>query len=117
MFSDPITITVNSVAKVLPRVLIDGQLATYQLSDGTFALDISHQTTKSGRIRSTVRFTQKAIVTDPLTSANDYDTCVFYYVIDRPAYGFSMTQVEQLVAALQAWTSTANVDKLFGQEI
>lgn len=117
MFADPQTLTVNSVAKSLPRIMIDGQKAIYQMADQTFTLTVSHQPAKDGRVRSTVRVEQKAIVTNPLDNTNDYDTLVFYYVLDRPSFGFSMAQVEQLVAAIQAFTTTTVVDKLFGQEI
>jgi len=55
-------------------------------------------------------------VTNPLDSTNDYDTLTYYFVIERPAYGFTMTQVEQLVAGFNSWLTTGNVDKLFGQE-
>jgi len=117
MFSDPLTLTVNSVAKTLPRILIDGPKATYQMADQTFTMSISHQVGKDKRIRSVLRVEQKAIVTNPVDSSNDYDTLVYYFVIDRPSFGFSITQVEQLVAAVQAFTTTGVVDKLFGQEI
>lgn len=116
MFSEPITITVNSVAKVMPRVSTKDLSSKYALSDGTFRLEISHQPSKD-RVRSMARFTQRAIVTNPLDStSNDYDELSFYSVIDRPLYGFSQTQVEQLVAAFQTWLNTAAVDKLYGQE-
>jgi len=117
MFTDPISVTVNSVAQSMPRILIDGQKAVYQKSDGTFTLTISHQTTKDRRVRSTIRLEQKAVVTNPLDSTNDYDTLVFYCVMDRPSYGFSMAQCEQIIAGLQAYMTASIVDKLFGQEI
>jgi len=118
MFSDPLTLTVNSVAKTLPRILIDGQKAVYQMADQTFTMTIAHQVGKQDkRVRSTLRVEQKAIVSNPLDLTNDYDTLVFYFVLDHPSFGFSQAQCEQLVAAVQAFTTTGVVDKLFGQEI
>jgi hypothetical protein len=63
-----------------------------------------------------VRIDQRAIVTNPLDSTNDYDTLSFYSVIDRPVYGFTTAQIEQLVTGFQAWLTTGNVDKLIGTE-
>jgi len=117
MFADPQSITVNSVAQSLPRVLIDGSRAVYKKSDESFTLSISHQVTKDKRIRSTARFEQRGIVTNPLDSSNDYDTQSISVQLDRPNYGFSMAQVEQLVAAFTAWLTVGNVDKIYGQEI
>jgi len=115
MFADPQTVTVNSVAKVMARVLSDGKSATYQLSDQSFKLTISHQLSNQ-RIRSMVRIDQRAVVADPLTAVNDYETLSFYFVIDRPEYGFSSTQVDQLAAGLKTWLDTTAVGKLYGQE-
>jgi hypothetical protein len=62
------------------------------------------------------RIDQRAVVADPLTSVNDYETLSFYCVIDRPNYGFTTAQIEQLVTGFQAWLTTGNVDKLVGLE-
>jgi hypothetical protein len=116
MFADPQVITVNSVAESMPRVTTGDKQASYALADETFTLDISHQATKQGRIRSLVRFTQRKVVADPLTSVNDYDNLVLSFVIDRPGYGFSKTEVYQLIAGLKTWLDNTASDKLYGQE-
>jgi hypothetical protein len=116
MFADPQSVTVNSVAQSMPRITSTGLSAVYQKSDLSFKLTISHTPTKDDRIRSMVRIDQRAIVTNPLDSSNDYDTLSFYCVIDRPSYGFTTAQTEQLVAGLQAWLTSGNVDKLLGTE-
>lgn len=115
MFSDPQTVTINSVAQVMPRVSSDGRKAVYKKADDSFTLTISHQPTNN-RVRSSARLDQRAVVADPLTNVNDYETLSFYVVCDRPNYGFTMTQVEQIVAGFTAWLNTACVDRLFGQE-
>jgi len=115
MFADPQVVTVNAVAKSMARILILGTSATYQMSDETFKLTISHQKSNK-RIRSMVRIDQRAVVADPLTAENDYETLSFYFVIDRPEVGFSQTQVEQLVAGLKTWLDNAAIGKLYGQE-
>jgi predicted Zn-dependent peptidase len=63
-----------------------------------------------------VRVDQRAIVTNPLDSAADYDSISAEVIIDRPDYGFTVTQVDQLLAALKAQLTTAFVTKLYGNE-
>jgi hypothetical protein len=114
-FADPQVVTVNAVAKSMPRILTDGKSSTYQMADGSFKLTISHQLSK-GRVRTTARIDQRAIVPDPLTSVNDYETLSFYFVVDRPEVGFTDTQVNQLKTGLASWLSDATGTKLFGLE-
>jgi hypothetical protein len=116
MFSDPQSITVNSVAKSMPRVSTTGTASVYKKADETFQMTISHTKAQGGRIRSVVRVDQKAIVPDPLTSVNDYETLTVYTVIDRPLAGFTSADVNYLVAALSGWLDSTAVGKLFGQE-
>jgi hypothetical protein len=115
-FSDPQSVTVNAVAKSMPRVETDGKKSVYQKSDGTFKLTISHTPTGNGRIRTMARIDQRAVVPDPLTAVNDYETLSFYVVIDRPEVGFSATEVGYLTAGLVAWLDSTAVGKLFGLE-
>jgi hypothetical protein len=116
MFTDPQVVTVNAVAQSMARILSDGKKATYQKADGTFTLTISHLNLANDRIRSMARIDQKAIVTNPLDSSNDYDTLSFYFVVDRPFAGFSQTQLEQLIAGLKTWLDNTVIGKLYGQE-
>lgn len=115
MFTDPQSVTVNAVAQSMPRVSSVGQKATYQKADQTFTLTLSHTPTKD-RIRSMARIDQRAIVPDPLTAVNDWETLSFYCVIDRPAVGFSSAQVEQLIAGIKTWLDATAIGKLYGQE-
>lgn len=115
MFADPQSVTVNSVAQSMPKVSSEGLKTSYSKSDGTYKLTISHTPTKD-RVRSMARIDQRAIVADPLTAVNDYETLSFYVVIDRPIYGFTMTQVEQLIAGFKTWLDNTAIDKLYGQE-
>jgi hypothetical protein len=115
MFTDPQSVTVNAVAQSMPRVSTSGQKTTYQKNDQLWTLTISHTPNKD-RVRSMVRIDQKAIVADPLTSANDYDTLSFYVVLDRPVFGFTMVQCEQLITGFKTWLDNTAVDKIFGGE-
>jgi len=116
MFADPQSVTVNSVAQSLARILIEGKKCVYQKADATFTLTISHQQIAGDRLRSMARIDQRAVVPDPLTAVNDYETLSFYFVIDRPLVGFTSTQVEQLIAGLKTWLDSTAIGKLYGQE-
>lgn len=114
--ADPQVVTVNAVAQTMPRVLTSGTSAKYQKADETFTLNVSHTNTKDRRIRSMARIDQRAIVADPLTAENDYQVLSFYVVVDRPNYGFTQTQTEQLIAGFKTWLDNTMIGKLFGQE-
>jgi len=116
MFTDPQSVTVNTVAKSMPKILSDGTKSIYRTADGLYELTVSHQISR-GRVRSLVKVSQRAIVPDPLTSVNDYETLIFQMIIDRPEVGFDATTVGYLVTGVTAWINTAGVvGKLFGQE-
>jgi hypothetical protein len=119
MLSDPQTITVNAVAKAMPRIVSEGQHAFYQLSDQTFSLDILHRTIKrdgKNRVVSRASFSQRAVVPDPLTSVNDFETVSVSVQIDRPDAGFTSTQIDQMVAGFKSWLDSTMVGKLYGRE-
>lgn len=116
MFADPQSVTINAIAQSMPRVSQKDRSAVYMKGDQSYTLTISHTAGSKGHVRSLVRLDQRAVVTNPLDSTNDYDTMSFYVVLDRPTYGFTQVQAEQLVAGFNAWLSTGNVDKLWGQE-
>jgi len=113
--ADPQSVTINAVAQSMPRIVTGDRKSTYQKNDGVWTFEISHTPNKD-RIRSMVKLTQRAVVPDPLTAVNDYETLITYLVVDRPLAGFSMVQLEQQVAGFVAWLSNANVDKIYGQE-
>jgi len=62
------------------------------------------------------RIDNKAIVTNPLDSSNDFDTLSFYVVIDRPVFGFTSTQVDQLITGFKTWLDATTISKLFAEE-
>jgi len=114
-FTDPQSITVNSVAKSMPRVSTEGSKSLYAMADETFKMTISHQASKT-RTRRMVRVDQRVVAADPLTSLSEYKSLGVYIVIDEPEYGFSDTEIDYVVQALKTWASTANVLKVLGSE-
>lgn len=120
MLTEPQTVTINAVAFALARVqsgsLLTASPSVYQSPDETVTMTITNQKTKAGRLRHTVRLDVKAVVTNPIDSTTDYDSVSYTYVIDRPAFGFTVTQVDQHVAAFKTWLTTTIVGKLYGNE-
>lgn len=118
-FADPQSITVNAVAKSMPRILNEGTHSLYQMSDQTFSLDIRHRTVrrdKKLRVISLVAFTQRKVVADPLTAINDYEILTESVQIDRPEAGFTSTEVDQQWTGFKTWFDTTALGKIYGRE-
>lgn len=116
LFTDPQSVTINAVPHSMPRILSKDLKATYSKNDETVTMTISHQPSNNGRTRSQVRLDQRKIVTNPLDSSTDYDTLSFYFVLDRPSYGFSQVEVELLIAGLKTWLDNTAIGKIYGKE-
>lgn len=121
MFTDPITVTIATVATSLPRIGAGNLSSVYRTPDGSVALDIAHQdVSKGARESSLVRLTRKAVGTDPLNSTLNkaYESRV-HIVINTPANGVGISDavVKADIQALCVWVGTAgNLDKLLGKE-
>lgn len=116
MFTDPQSITVNGVAKSMPRISTGAKESVYATADELFRLRISHTITQDQRRRHLVRVDQRTIAADPLTAENSYQELGCYVVIDEPFIGFSDTEIGYLVAALAAYLTAGNVAKVLGSE-
>jgi len=116
MLTDPQVLTVNSVAKSMPRVETNGRKSVYQTDDSLFSQTISHRTTSAGRVQSLYATEQRGLVTSPIDSSVDYDSVKINVTIDRPGYGFTVTQIQQLMAAIKANLTDSLVAQLFGQQ-
>lgn len=119
MLTDPITLTLNGVSKSLARILIDGSKAVYQTNDEELTLTVSHQRS-NGRTRSMLRIDRRKAATDLVAFPQGFVVLTDYHVMDRPdstTSGFTLAEVEQLVACRQAYETNTIVDKLFGREI
>nr|QDH88467.1 MAG: hypothetical protein H4Bulk463692_000002 [Leviviridae sp.] len=116
MFSDPQSITVNSVAQSLPAIARNDVSSQYQKDDATYKMVISHQY-KTERNRFTVRIDANKVAADPLTAANNRvysQSC--YIVMDKPVVGYSNAETQQLASALTAFCTSANLLKVLGGE-
>lgn len=120
MLSDPQSINPGGGAVSLARIEVGNMLARYANSDNTLELDVKHQITKVGRVRSEVSLVQTKVVTDPVSSTNDSEDCTVRILIDRPPFGWTQAQIISLVAGLKTWLTetadTGNIAKLYGKE-
>lgn len=116
MFSDPQSVTVNSVAQSLPAISRNDSSSVYQKDDATYKLTISHQY-KPERSRFVVRLDANKVAADPLASANNKvysHSC--YVVIDKPVVGYSNTETQLMTSGLIAWLTSGNILKVLGGE-
>lgn len=104
----PQSITINAVATNLHNIEEDKTSTLYQSEDGTLSLKVSHQSSK-GRTRRMVRLDQTVVAADPLTAENNYQKAGVYVVIDEPEYGFTDSQLEDIVDGLKLWLTSANI--------
>lgn len=114
-FSDPQTVTVNTVAKSLARISVEGTQSKYATSDGVYELKLAHTVAKS-RHRVLARLDHTEIAADPLTSENASQKLGVYLVIDEPQFGFTDTEIDNDVQGFIAWLTSANILKLLAQE-
>jgi hypothetical protein len=116
MFSDPQTVTINTVDKTLAKVKPEANQSMYATADEAYKMRLSHQDAKNKRRRHMARIDERKVAADPITAENDYVTCGVYIVIDEPEYGFSDSEIAYLVDGLTDWLSAANIAKLLAGE-
>jgi hypothetical protein len=114
-FADPQTITVATVAQTLNLIEIDKAKSVYATADGVYKFTISHQLSGK-RTRHLVRVDRTVVAADPLTAVNASKQMAFYCVVDEPDFGFTDTQMWDVVAALCVWLSNANVIKVLSSQ-
>lgn len=119
-FSDPQSVTINSVAISMPRTLSATltQPSVFTSNDGLTKL--SAQSTTGKRIRRQIRIDSSKIAADPLISAQNIKYSMScYLVFDLPPTGYTVAEAKLVsdgfLAALTA-SSGALVTKLLGGE-
>lgn len=116
MFSDPQTVTVNSVAQSLAAISRERFKSVYREDVGEYELEISHQE-GSKRDRRMVRLNRTITTADPFIPANNIEvSSSIYLVIDTPIAGFSNDDVKLDALGLVGWLTAANILKVLGGE-
>lgn len=96
MFSDPQSVTINSVAISLPRTSSGNNGGSFQAADATVLETVSHAYGK--RTRRTWRIQHSKVVPDPLVPAqNTPYSMTFYVVADVPPVGYSVAEQKQVI--------------------
>lgn len=119
MFSDTLTITINSVAKILNRINQDGYSSEYYLRSATEDFRL--------KIRNTA-FTDKRYAVDmhrhnlefvhtvfPVSPATVPTVRKYYSVFESPATD-SVVDVSKFVAGITGFQTEANVTKMINWE-
>jgi len=117
-FADPQTVTINAVAKTLPRISYSPSV--YSQDDGNIKVTVQHAAGKA-RTRRTVRLDFAKVAADPLIAAQNIRFSMSaYLVVDQPITGFTVAELKQVVDGLTLWltaSSGANTTKFLGGEV
>lgn len=117
-FADPQSLTIGGSATSLPRTGSGPGTGSFQTNDGTYTMSILH--TSGRRMRHTVSVQAKKFSSDPLhPSQNIPVTGVVRVIVDAPPQGWTVTEQENLAAALASWLTAgtnANLKRLLGNE-
>lgn len=98
-YSDPQTVTISTVATVLPRISSGVNSGAFSKDDGTVKLSVSHQ--YGSRTRRTLRLDFSKIAPNPLVSTQNVGRSMSaYVVIDAPTDGFSNAEIIANIIAL-----------------
>jgi hypothetical protein len=117
MFTDPQSITVDSVEQTLARISSAGATSVYREDVGEFSLRISHEERKKGRNKRFISVMQTKVAADPFNSSiNQEYIARVSFKIDAPVVGYTAAELEDLSLALAGWLTSANVLKVLGGE-
>lgn len=117
-FNDPQSITINAVARSLPRFLNGTQVGQFNSADGVTQLTIDPKGTRTRRSNK-VSIRENVNVTDPVTGLTKVESHSFTIISNRPLTGVSDVVAEQLAAGVIAWltaSTNANLKKVLGGE-
>lgn len=118
MYNDPQSVTINGAATSLPRVgsPSPNRMGVYKSADGNVELTV-RQDQSATRFRREIRLIQRKVALDPIAAVNKEISTSVIMTVDEPKWGFSDAEIGYLTAAVIAWFSNANRDKLLGGEL
>lgn len=118
MLADPQSITIASSAVPCARVLTGTSLGKFEGANTT--LEVESDVQKNGRRRHVARLRQQKVTTDPLVSTTNVQVSdTIALTINRPALGYSDTEVLEQVTGFIAWLTDdtdANLKKILAGE-
>lgn len=117
-FSDPQSVTINSIAISLPRVSSGVNAGSFSSNDSLTKLAVAHSYAK--RIRRTIRLDVSKVAADPLIGGQNVAYSMSsYLVIDMPISGYTVAEAKLVVDGLVGYlaaSSGAKVTQLLGGE-
>lgn len=117
MLADPQSITIDGAAISLPRVLTGTSEGKFQNLNSSISVET---TAKNSRIRTVARLAQQKVTADPLVaSTNVMVNDSIALTINRPASGYSDSDVEKQVVGFINWltaSTNANLKKIIAGE-
>lgn len=117
MFTDPMVITINAIAKSLNRTGSGSDSSGYATGDRAFRVTIGH--TYGRRTRRVIKMVHDTLTANPLVTGQYVSGSVsVHLVVDAPS-GYDATLLKQDVDGFLAYltaSSGANVGKLLGGE-
>jgi hypothetical protein len=118
MFAEPLTISVNAVAKSLQRISSGDQRGVFKNATEGLKLTISHSETNAKRQRKVVRLDHAKNAVDPLlTGVSRPVSASVTLTADFPLVGYTSVEFEDYLEALAVWLSVqGNRDKLVNGE-
>lgn len=110
-FTDPQSVTINSVAQTLNRTLSAPTASGFSKDDGNVVLSVAHS--KGKRLRHSIRLDHRKIAADPLSTAyNAQYSMSCYIVCDVPNVGYTVAEQKQIVDALTAYLTASTGAKV-----
>lgn len=118
MFADPQSITYATVAKSLPAISRSADQSEYKLFDsGGVVYDLRLGHTFKSRSRAFARIQRDSFSSDPLVPANNLLASMSATIsFDYPNFGLTVSDIQNLGAALTGWATAANILKLVSGE-
>lgn len=116
--TDPQSVTLNSSAVSLPRVLTDTGVGTFTNYDAKTRMRVNH--TYGRRTRRNVRLDLSKITADPLVASTNREVSASVgFWVDLPVSGFSAADLEDLSKGILTWLTAstyANLKKVLAGE-
>lgn len=116
MFADPQSVTVNTVAKSMPRTGSSDSSGAFSTSDGAYTMTIKHSSTKQ-RVNHNVQLRYDAILASVYFPDQNVPVSGSASIsINAPIAGLDAPTLGYIANAIIAWATPTNIAKLIGQE-
>lgn len=113
--ADPQSVTVNAIAKSLPRTGMSDTSGRFMTADGKYSLTIQHSKDKKFRHVVELKFVD-TVASSLVPSQNVVSETRAYLVVENPINGIDATTAGYVATALTTYANAAFITKLIGGE-